>query len=97
MSRGGARKGAGRKRGSTTRLTREVAERASAEGITPLEYMLAVMRDESAEAPRRDDMAKASAPYMHPRLASTEHKGEGGGPIVHRVEWSIVDPKAAGS
>lgn len=38
--RGGARKGAGRKPGSATKKTREIADRAAAHGITPLEVML---------------------------------------------------------
>jgi hypothetical protein len=42
------------------------------EGLTPLEYMLAVLRDETVEPERRDEMAKAAAPYLHPRLASIE-------------------------
>lgn len=42
--RGGARKGAGRKAGSITTKTREIADRAMAEGITPLEVMLQSMR-----------------------------------------------------
>jgi hypothetical protein len=33
----------------------------------PLEYMLRVMRDPAASHARRDDMAKAAAPYLHPR------------------------------
>ena len=45
-------------------------------GETPLEYMLRIMRDEAAESTRRDDMAKAAAPYLHPRLSSVEHTGE---------------------
>lgn len=40
MSRGGKRIGAGRKAGSVTRRTREIAERAHAEGKAPLEVML---------------------------------------------------------
>ena len=28
---------------------------------------------EAAESTRRDDMAKAAAPYLHPRLSSIEH------------------------
>lgn len=44
-SRGGARKGAGRKPGSTTKKTREIADRAAEEGITPLEVMLKAMRE----------------------------------------------------
>jgi hypothetical protein len=41
----------------------------AATGITPLEYMLAIMRDPTAETARRDEMAKAAAPYVHPRMA----------------------------
>lgn len=43
-SHGGKRTGAGRKSGALTRRTREVAERAVAEGATPLEIMLQNMR-----------------------------------------------------
>jgi hypothetical protein len=32
--------------------------------------MLSVMRDETADVRRRDDMAKAVAAYIHPRLQS---------------------------
>jgi hypothetical protein len=48
----------------------------AASGETPLEYMLRIMRDEAAESTRRDDMAKAAAPYLHPRLSSIEHSGD---------------------
>ena len=44
MARGGKRAGAGRKEGSKTKKTCEIAERAKAEGITPLEVMLDNMR-----------------------------------------------------
>ena len=69
---GGARKGAGRKHGALTRRTREIAERASAEGITPLEVMLRVMRAhlESGELDKAAAVAKDAAPYCHPRLAA---------------------------
>jgi hypothetical protein len=40
--------------------------------LTPLEYMLVVLRDESVEPDRRDRMAAAAAPYIHPRLSSTQ-------------------------
>lgn len=35
--------------------------------------MIRVMRDESAPDGRRDEMAKAAAPYVHPRLAAIEY------------------------
>jgi hypothetical protein len=51
-------------------------ERIEASGLAPLDYMLAVMRDEDAEAWRRDEMAKAAAPYVHPRLAAIATGGD---------------------
>ena len=44
MARGGKREGSGRKVGSLTKRTQEVAERAIAEGTSPLEVMLDNMR-----------------------------------------------------
>ena len=44
MASGGKRVGAGRKRGSLTKRTREVAEQAMATGKTPLEVMIDNMR-----------------------------------------------------
>jgi hypothetical protein len=98
--RGGARKGAGRKAGSATKRTREIADKAAGEGITPLEYMLEVMRTEPGDnlEPRelaiaqtlRFEAAKAAAPYMHPRLAAIEHTGGEGGPIDHSLTVQFV-------
>jgi len=43
----------------------------------PLDYnMIRIMPDESAPAERRDEMAKAAAPYVHPKLAAIEHEVE---------------------
>ena len=75
MARGGSRSGAGRKKGSTNQKTKErlkLAERAVGDGITPLEHMLRIMNDESADTQRRDEMARAAAPYCHPRLSSID-------------------------
>jgi len=91
-TKGGKRPGAGRPKGAISKSTRAIVEGAKSAGMLPLDYMLAVMRDREAETGRRDDMAKAAAPYLHPRLASTEVKGDKENPIVHRVEWVIVDP-----
>lgn len=88
MARGGKREGAGRKAGAATTRTRQIADAASAEGVTPLEYMLGVLRDEGAPVDRRDAMAKAAAPYIHPALKAIEHRGDGGGPVKMIVEWA---------
>ncbi|HEX6991915.1 MAG TPA: hypothetical protein VF151_08510 [Gemmatimonadales bacterium] len=42
--------------------------------MSPLDYMLAVMNDETAERERRDRMAIAAAPYVHPRKADAPGK-----------------------
>jgi len=86
MARGGFRPGAGRKEGSATARTREIANRAIENGLTPLEYMLGVMRDPKADVTRRDEMARAAAPYIHPRLAAVQHSGANAGPI--QVEYN---------
>lgn len=72
--RGGFRKGAGRKPGSLTKRTNEIAQAAAASGLTPLEVMLKAMQ-QHVEAKSWDEAAKiaqAAAPYMHPRLASVD-------------------------
>ena len=76
MSRGGARPGAGRKPGARNMITREAIAKAR-DGITPLDYLLRVMRDESAEEARRVDAARAAAPYCHARLQPVNSDGDG--------------------
>jgi hypothetical protein len=87
--RGGRRPGAGRPRSRVRALTREIANQCAKEGITPLEFMIRVMRDEQADLQTRANMAKAAAPYMHPRLQAVEHSGEGRGPFKDEVKFSV--------
>lgn len=127
MAHGGKRQGAGRRSGAVAKRTREVAERALAEGKSPLEVMLDNMRhfqqvalDAEAtlegltvaefagkvteETPEQQfkallahvkktagfrqmaqECARDAASYMHPKLATVEHTGANGGPIVIRA------------
>ena len=52
MARGGARDGARRPRGAVNRTSSAVAEKALADGLTPLDVMLANMRFYHQEADR---------------------------------------------
>ena len=81
MAHGGKREGAGRPAGAVTRRTREAAEAASESGLTPLEYMLSILRDETQDQERRMWAAEKAAPYVHAKLASVEVAGPDGGPI----------------
>lgn len=93
-SRGGKRTGAGRKPGAVTSKTRQVAEKAIEAGVTPLDFMLSVMRDEKADQKERFEAAKAAAPYVHARLAAVEVNGPDGGPVpVEVIRRVIVDPQ----
>ena len=49
-SKGGKRQGAGRKTGSLTKRTRQIAEAVATQGITPLEVMMKVMHQLYEEA-----------------------------------------------
>lgn len=90
MPRGGKRAGAGRKKGALTKRTQEVAAQALADGLTPLDYMLQVMRDPAEDRAVRLDAAKAAAPYVHPRLSSVDHKGnDDGRPIIYEIVTGV--------
>jgi hypothetical protein len=83
-------KSGGRKRGSRNKATLVREQELAAGGERPVDYMLRVMRDPKAENSRRDDMAKAAAPFVHHRLATVQHGGSGkNGEIetVLRVEF----------
>jgi hypothetical protein len=80
----GKPKTGGRKKGVLKKATAEREAEIAASGLTPLEDMLGVLRDPDAHPLRRDDMAKAAAPYVHPRLAAIAHTGPDGGPVQFR-------------
>ncbi len=79
--------GSGRKPRTITQNTCGIAKPFVAQGLMPLDYMLSIMRDETADAPRRDEMAKAAAPYIHPRLATIEQRPPTGKipPLAERI------------
>lgn len=83
--RGGKREGAGRKPGVANKASIARQARVAAEGLTPLDYMLQLMRDDGQDIELRAEMAKAAAPYIHPRLASVTHKGDEDAPLTVKV------------
>lgn len=75
------KKTGGRQRGTPNKATARREREVARMGQTPLDYMLRVMRDSRASGDRRDKMAVAAAPYVHPKLANIQHIGRNGGPI----------------
>ena len=71
MPRGGRRAGAGRKPGSAATKSREYANALAVDGnLSPLSYMIEVLRDPQATTQRRDTFAIAAAPFVHPKLGA---------------------------
>jgi hypothetical protein len=89
---GGKRSGAGRKLSSLTLKSRRVAEIAASKGKTPLEYVLSVMNDETADLERRDWAAETAMAFVHPRLvmvARTDDKPR----TVNNITVEFIAPQ----
>lgn len=87
MPRGGVRPGSGRPKGAATRMNEAARAAALASGISPLDFLLATMRDEAHEYATRLDAAKAAAPYVHAKLAAVEHSGSLATRELTHEEW----------
>ena len=79
MARGRKREGAGRRKGPASpqrKITESIARKAAEDGVTPLDYMLGVMRECSKTDPERaDKMAIAAAKFMHAMKTETTLSG----------------------
>jgi hypothetical protein len=92
-SKPGERRG-GRQKGTKNRRTAEIEAAVAATGLTPKEYMLKIMRDDTLELDQRFAAAKAVAPYCHSQLASVHHDGEGlTAVLAEPIEIVLVAPK----
>jgi hypothetical protein len=68
MSRGGYRAGAGRPKGAKTlKLDKAIGAAAGGAGCDPLEYLLGVVGDGSADPELRIRCAVAALPYTSPK------------------------------
>ena len=83
---GGARIGAGRPKGSVCAKSTDAVAAALADGISPVEFMLNMMRDDAADPKERAWAAEKSAPYVHPRPA----------PVARTIEIDLPDMTAKG-
>ena len=70
----GLPKTGGRQKGGVDKIKREAI--LAAQGITPLDYMMRIVRNEKEDKTVRLDAAKAAAPYVHARLQTTTLAGD---------------------
>jgi hypothetical protein len=89
-SKRGERRG-GRQKGTPNKITAKREAEIAASGLTPLDYMLGIVRAETppgldasvaiARETLRFEAAKAAAPYCHPRLQAMTLGGDPENPI----------------
>lgn len=79
---GGNRKGAGRPKGSKNKKTVALQMAVLETGITPLAYLLQVMRDPETDPKDRLSAAIAAAPYVHAKLSAIELSGDTNAPVA---------------
>lgn len=95
MPRGGKRPGAGRPKGSKDGVKIEREAKIAASGLTPLDYMLSVLRDEEADPEDRKWAAQTAAPYVHPKLqhiaADIDQTVRNPGPRVYESDLAIIE------
>lgn len=89
--KGGKRPGAGRKKGVPNKRTAEIQQAVEESGLTPLAYMLQVMRDVGQDEMRRLQAARDAAPYVHAKLSSVELSGKDGKPVETVTRIELVD------
>ena len=88
---GGARAGAGRPSGARNKRPTYQAVKAMTSGEqSPLDFLLALIRDDTNDVQLRLLAAKAAAPYIHRALKSVEQTAEGGGPQRVVVSWDMT-------
>jgi hypothetical protein len=83
MAGGGKRIGAGRKPGVPNGKTAKMAQAVAETGLTPLDFMLAALRDETRDFAERMDAAKSAAPYCHPKRVPIDGDGKDAGLTVN--------------
>jgi len=92
----GSPKTGGRQKGTPNKASAAREAEVEASGLTPLAYMLAVLRDEEASTEDRRWAASHAAPYVHPRLAQQQFKGpDGGNIVVQVVRFTDIEEQAA--
>jgi len=95
-TKGGARPGAGRKEGSLTKRTREIAEVAAAQGITPLEVMMKTMIElyhEAENCSKHDDHTQEGVDHDHDIINETRIKLLNMAATIARYTAPYVHPR----
>ena len=89
------RKTGGRKKGSKNRANARREAEIAGSGLTPLDFMLMVMRDSRRKLSERMMAAVAAAPYVHPKLATVQVQGDRDNPVAAKLILTADADKVA--
>jgi hypothetical protein len=82
----------GRRKGIPNKSTLARKAAIAASGLSPVDYLLSMMRDESAPRPERVEAAKAAAPYCHARLAPVEAPRPAPEEAIKNIQRELKQP-----
>ena len=86
----------GRPKGSRNKTTIARDKAIADGGLTPLSFMLEVLRNPDSTQEDKRWAAVAAAPFMHPRLAHRQYSGpDGGNIVVQIVRFTDIEEQAA--
>lgn len=80
---GGYRKGAGRKLGSANKKTRDIADKAAEDGITPLEFMMRELRLISAKLDEERAKAQQNSETISFLVKEGREFAKDAAPFIH--------------
>jgi hypothetical protein len=82
----------GRRRGTPNRATASKRDQILGSGMSPLDFMVSVFRDEAQPLALRLDAARSVAPYCHPRLSTVDVGSHEDKPLqVQIIRFSDID------
>ncbi len=81
----GKKTGGGSRKGIPNKATAKREAEIANSGLTPLDYMLGVLRDSRSDKEDKHWAAQNAAPYVHPKLATVQLGGDKNAPLVIQV------------
>lgn len=85
MPKGGSRPGAGRPKGSKMTKTATLAVEAGNNGLSPIELLLGIVRDENQPVTFRAQCAGIVLPYVTPRLANVQIERKSNNGVLQKL------------
>jgi hypothetical protein len=81
----------GRQKGTPNKVTAKREAEIAATGLTPLQFLLSVVRDKKAPKSERISAAVSAAPYVHPKLSSIAMQvaGDADNPLKHTMKATV--------